>query len=97
MEPLGTQDLSSPTRDGTHTPCSGGVQSYLLPLKLKRSSETSEGKVTLSTLYMEGYQGDNSAGDKTGEALPTRSLLTWILKNTVWTRIAWNNQAKEVV
>ena len=46
---------------------------------------------------MEGYQGDNSAGDKTGEALPTRSLLTWILKNTVWTRIAWNNQAKEVV
>jgi len=46
---------------------------------------------------MEGYQGDNSAGDKTGEALPTRSLLTWILKKTVCTRIAWDNQAKEVV
>lgn len=28
----------------------------------------------------EGYQGDNNAGDKTGEALPTRSLLTWILE-----------------
>ena len=27
------QDLSSPTRDGTHAPCSGSVESYLLDHK----------------------------------------------------------------